>query len=118
MALLIGARLLVAAVPMARWRRTLGSSAPGQPEDAAAARRLAVHVERAAGRLPVTLRCLPRAIALSWLLRRAGIAHHLVIAARPAGQRDAEDALHAWIESDGVIVLGELPGPWLTIATL
>src|SRR5438270_14001919 len=56
-ALLCLARLLVAIVPLRVWRRSIGhldgATAPATlPDEAAAARRLAVHVERAAGRLP------------------------------------------------------------------
>lgn len=63
-------------------------------------------------------KCLPRAIALSRMLRRRGIAHRLVIAARPAGARNGADDLHAWIEMGGTIVLGELPGNWIQVLGL
>lgn len=114
MALLLVARTLVAAAPFARWRGRLGLAGEAGPEAVAAARRWAGHVERAAARLGLPLRCLPRAMALSWLLRRRGIAHRLVIAARPEGEhRESGDALHAWIECGERTVLGELDGPWI-----
>jgi hypothetical protein len=75
--------------------------------------RLARQVERAAARLPFSTKCLPRAMALSWILRRKRIGHVLVFAVRPAGLRDGPDALHAWVEIEGVTVIGDLPGPWL-----
>ena len=116
--LLCLARLLVALVPLRRWRERLGQGAGAEQGDLAAARMLAAHVERAAWRLPFATKCLPRAMALSWLLRRRALAHTVVIAARPAAQRGDQDSLHAWVEIDGRIVLGELPGPWLRLAEL
>jgi hypothetical protein len=116
MLMLCYARLLVAWVPLRRWRDSLGlaSSAKGKPSDSlAAARRLAAHVEWAAVRLPFRMKCLPQAMALSWLLRRKQIGHGLVIAARPASRRDSADALHAWVEVNSERILGDLPGPWV-----
>lgn len=108
--------LLVWLVPLRWWRRTVGpADTPERRGDAAAARRLAAHIERAAWRLPFTIKCLPQAIALSWQLRRRAIEHRLVLAVRPPAMRGSDDALHAWVECDGTIVLGELPGPWLQI---
>ena len=98
MLLLVAARLLVAAVPFRVWRGWLGKpTGPPVSADAAAARRLAGQVERAAWRLPFMVKCLPQAMALSWLLRHAGMTHTLVFAARPPGQRDGSDDLHAWV---------------------
>lgn len=129
---LLGARGLIAFVPFARWRSWLGDPVqppgdiaapsglppseptPGQRE----AGRLARHVDRAAARLPLPLKCLPRAMALSWMLRRRNIAHLLVLAARPGHARGGEDDLHAWVEVNGLIVLGNLPGPWLRLVSL
>jgi hypothetical protein len=110
--------LLVALVPLRWWRHSLGP-APDRAchADPATARRLAAHIERAAWRLPLTVKCLPQAIALSWQLRRRAIAHRVVLAVRPPGLRAGYDTLHAWVECDGRIVLGELPGPWLQLET-
>ena len=87
------------------------------------ARRLAVHVERGAAQLPFATKCLPRAMALGWLLRHAGIAYDLTFAARPRAVRQQtlgghDDTLHAWVEVGGVTVIGALPGPWLAVLTL
>jgi hypothetical protein len=57
-------------------------------------------------------------MALSWMLRRRAIPHRLAMAARPAGQRGGADDLHAWVEASGIIVLGELPGPWIVVESL
>jgi len=69
-------------------------------------------------RLPWGALCLPQAIALSILLKYSDIPHHLVIAIRPAGQRGQADALHAWIDCGGTVVLGALAGPWHELARL
>jgi len=125
---ILRARALIAFVPFGRWRDRLGGmvtadadgpDAGGDPSPLAAeARRLARHVDRAAGRLPLAAKCLPRAIALARMLRRRGIPHVLVIAARPGPLRGGEDDLHAWIAVEGLIVLGNLPGPWACLLTL
>ena len=114
MVLLLAARLLVGAVPFRIWRGWLGGLAQAQNRvDMPGARRLAAQIERGAWRLPVTIKCLPQAMALSWLLQWAGMAHSIIFAVRPPGQRDGRDDLHAWIEVGTEIVLGDLPGPWL-----
>lgn len=123
MLLLCAARLAVGLVPFGWWRATLGriegtQRAGPASQDPAAARRLALHVERAATRLPFATKCLPRAMALAWLLRSAGLGYGLQLAVRPATQRGTIDDLHAWVECGGTIVLGELPGPWIAILTL
>ncbi len=112
--LLLAARLLIAALPFRIWRGWLGGR-PGAARNAdpVAARRFAAQVERAAWRLPFALKCLPQAMALSWLLRGASMPHTLVFAARPPGHRGASDDLHAWVEVAGKVVIGDLPGPWL-----
>jgi len=64
-------------------------------------------------RLPFGTKCLPRAMALSWLLRRKRVVHTVVFAVRPADLRNSPDALHVWLEAGGDKVIGDLPGPWL-----
>jgi len=118
-ALLCLAGLLVAGVPFRVWRCGLGPEEQCDEQlDLAIVRRLAAHVERAAGRLPFTVKCLPQAMALSWQLRRRGAAHRVVFALRPPGQRQAADMLHAWIEYRDRIILGELPGLWVRVLEL
>lgn len=123
MLLLCAARLAVGLIPFGRWRGTLGriDSEPGGtagPGTIPQARRLAAHVERAATRLPFVTKCLPRAMALAWLLQRASLPYCLKLAIRPAARRGTIDDLHAWVESAGAVVIGELPGPWIVILTL
>jgi hypothetical protein len=111
------ARLQVALVPFERWRETLGGVAH-DPADAAEASRLARQVEWAARRLPFATKCLPRAMALSWLLRREHISHAVVIATRPKDSQVADERLHAWVEVGGQRIIGDLPGPWFEILRL
>lgn len=119
MALLILARLLIALVPFRIWRHRLGGTDRSRPDqDPRTARHLAAQVERAAYRLPLATKCLPRAMALSWLLRKRGAAHVLVLAVRGASARRGTSDLHAWVEVSGEILIGDLPGPWLRILEL
>ena len=117
MAVLTTSRIIVAAAPFQWWRGALGLRYCTSDTDAVAetkeARRLASQVERAAARLPFATKCLPRAVALSWLLRRKHIGHSVVFAVRPAELRQSADALHAWVEVAGTTVIGDLPGPWV-----
>ncbi|HXG80459.1 MAG TPA: lasso peptide biosynthesis B2 protein [Sphingomicrobium sp.] len=110
------AQLLVSWIPFKYWRHRLGfrdidGNRPSATQ--ADARRLAADVQWAAKRLPFETKCLPRAMALSWILRRKRIGHTVVIAVRPSEHRQSPDALHAWVEVDGGIMLGDLPGPWV-----
>ena len=111
-AMLARARLTIATLPFERWRKTLGGASlpPGNDQLTA---KLAADVNWAARRVPFKTKCLPRAMALSWMMRKGGLGHTLVLAARPAGWRGTDDNLHAWIEVDGRIILGDLPGPWV-----
>jgi hypothetical protein len=117
MLLLCWARLLVDRISFDRWRGSLGmtleESKPYSGRLLLEARRLAAHVEWAAKRLPFSTKCLPRAMALSWMLRRRDLGHTVVIAVRPNQLRDSPDSLHAWVEMEGVRIIGDLPDPWL-----
>lgn len=115
---LLWAQLLVSTVPFHRWQGSLGCAAPDQLADLAGARRLAADVEWAAKRLPFEIKCLPRAMALSWMLRRRHLVHAVVIAVRPNQLRHSPDALHAWVEVEGERILGDLPDPWIETARL
>ena len=114
MASLCAARLLIATTSFKRWRQTLGAvSDRRELQPSARATRLAAHVEWAAKLLPFASKCLPRAMALSWMLRSRKIGHCVVFAVRPAELRGFDDQLHSWVEISGEIILGELPGPWV-----
>lgn len=112
------ARLIIVAVPLRHWGRWFGQRHRSGQSRSSDVRILARHLQRAAQRLPFESKCLPRAMALGRMLGRRGIAHHMVIGARPAQQRKGTDDLHAWIEVDGTVILGELPGPWAIIHRL
>ena len=115
MAHLCWARLLVGVVPFDRWRQKLGwdSRSEASRDQVATGRALAADIEWAARRLPFPTKCLPRAMALSWMLRRRQVAHAVVFAVRPPDLRGAADDLHAWVETAGEKLIGDLPGPWL-----
>lgn len=114
LAALSWARLTVASMPFKWWRSTLGwSGETGPGPNVDMARCWARHVEWAARLLPITTKCLPRAMALSWILRARRVDHSIVFAVRPKRQRDDRDDLHAWIEVGGEKVIGNLPGPWI-----
>lgn len=115
---LLAARCAIALVPLKAWRGRLGLAGEASDTAIRQARKLAQHVDRAARRLPLAAKCLPRAMALSRMLRARGLPHRMVIAARPAGTRGGADDLHAWVEIAGTIVLGDLPGPWLPVLIL
>lgn len=57
-------------------------------------------------------------MALSRMLKRRRIVHKLAIAVRPATKRQGTDDLHAWVEVEGQVILGDLPGPWVPIHVL
>lgn len=119
MVLLLVARALVGWVPFVRWQARLGLTGEAGAGQLDLARLLAAHVESGAARTGLPLKCLPRAMALSWLLRRRAIGHRVVIAARPrADRKNAHDALHAWVECHGETVLGKLEGPWMEVLNL
>ena len=111
--LLCPAWFLVRYVSFDKWQRSLGFAGTPSSEQAMEARRLAAHIDRAASLLPFPTKCLPRAIALSWMLRRRRIGHAVVIAVRPPPLRESPDALHAWVDVGGNKVVGDLSGPWL-----
>lgn len=115
MLLLSAARFLIKFVKLKLWIKALGHQGLAPAERIEKAIKYARHVNHAARFLPFEVICLPRAMALSFMLRRRSIPHDLVIATRPIGQRTERDRLHAWIECEGQIVIGSLPGPWLQV---
>ena len=117
LAALIVARIIIATIPLARWRRALGRRIDGAalPDPAAtndqlaanlAARRLARAVGRGAARLPGETRCLARALALHAMLRRRRMAATLLLGVRPRSERGSLDDLHAWVLRQGETLIG------------
>ena len=122
MAWLILARLLIAHVPFGRWRQRLGTPVAPQPDDPQlhldanlAQRRLARAVGRAAGRLPGESRCLARAMALHWMLRRGAMGGVLHIGVLPGSDRGSLDDLHAWVARLGEVLIGGDARPHRTL---
>ncbi len=77
---------------------------PGAPPSSAA--RLAWLVEVAGRHSHVSATCLEKAIVLSWLLGRRGLATTLRIG---VARREGTLAAHAWLEHAGQVILGH-PG--------
>ena len=102
-------------LPFNWWRDSLGEvKTVGRiGQSGKEARRLAAHVEWAARLLPFQTKCLPRAVALSWILRSRGIDHFVIFAVRPLELRGSDDQLHSWVEVAGEKILGNLPGDWV-----
>ena len=114
MALLSTARIAVRYLSFERVGRTLGvrcstggaaASARIEAGQLARAQSLARAMARAAHRLPGESRCLPQAIALTWILRFAGIPSRLVIAMHRV-DRMADHGFHAWVECGDLVVIG------------
>jgi len=113
------ARALVRFVPFARWRPMLGASRPYSPPAEPAAtvesglaekvRYCSAAVRRASYRLPASL-CLPQAMAMRWMLARRGIKCAVIVGFLPSNQRGSAHDLHAWVEWNGKIVLGDSGG--------
>lgn len=118
MLLLLLARALVRSARFATWRARLGRSGLASPGQAEVGQRLGRHVERASGRLPGISRCLPQAMALSWMLRSRRVPHTLTLLVRPEQARGGLDDLHAMVRCGDHVVLGNLPGPWIEILVL
>lgn len=99
---------MVKALSLGRLRRLLeatGAVDGGDILAPAAARAIGRRVERAAMRLPVHTKCLPRAITAQWLMSRQGLHARLVIAVH-RHDRSGEHAFHAWVEHGDEIVVG------------
>jgi len=107
------AQIVVEFLPFERWRKRIGGMKEATASNLDSSRRIAAHVDWAARLLPFDTKCLPRAMALSWLLRRKRLGHIVVIAVRPEELRPSRDALHAWVQVGEVKIMGDLAGPWI-----
>lgn len=125
--LLVVARLLVSFVQFGRWRGALGRVVPAAGSSGAATttrepapldRYLSRVVDRVALRLPFEYRCLPRAMALHWMLTRRGRPTTLVIGVLPGPRRGQLDDLHAWVELGGEVLIGSSPEPFAVLLRL
>lgn len=122
-AFLVVARFAVRFIPLRFWRFSLGTmdepaaqdEPSGQDEPAAEgscdlaklrhALMIGRCIDRAGEILPGESRCLPKAVALQWLLRLTGIPSRLVIAFNIT-DRTGKDAYHAWVERGGEMLVG------------
>ena len=113
------ARFVVRFFAFSRWRGSLGRlletsgdqarSSPPPDLDVTSlseARAMARRVERAANRLPGESKCLPKAMALQWMMQRAGLPSRLVIAIHRY-ERANEDTYHAWVEVSREMLIGQ-----------
>ena len=121
---LLLAQLLVEHVPMRRWRRllhtdleplpsagsadrpTANSGGGGQGREADVPRTVAAAVRRVERRCPFRTRCLGRAMAVQWMLRRRGIPSRLVFGVRRGEPPEQALQFHAWLTVGGVCVVG------------
>ena len=103
-------------LPFARVVSLLGTArhAP-TPVDRTLVRRMRWAVEAAARHLPLSLTCLPQALAATWMLQARGFAPrmHYGVAAAEIGGFEA----HAWVELDGIPVVGHRVAPHFTRLT-
>jgi hypothetical protein len=110
---IVFAQLLIRFVSLRRWRASLGQlrgvAAPdaGMPGASSEARARARRAVRAAARLPIHSKCLPRAMALQWMMRDLGQASTLVIAVRRGHREDDPHNFHAWVEQGGEMIIGK-----------
>jgi transglutaminase superfamily protein len=74
------------------------------PRDLAVGQRIGSAVAGVGRRLPGTT-CLVEALAADAMLRRRGVAPAVRFGARPRGRGATPDA-HAWLECDGIVVVG------------
>lgn len=102
---------LVRSVRLSRWRWSLGRLEPANAGSmsgrvhAQRARLVAGAIEEAAQRMPEPPKCLPKAVAMQWLLAAMGLPSRLVIAFH-ATDRDSEHGYHAWVEHGDAMVMG------------
>ena len=109
--LLLVSRLLVDHVRMPWWRRWVDIEAGAEPpavercgDGAAGVGRI---VRKVAPRLPFSTRCLARAMAAHWMLRRRGVASRVALGVRRATPAGGALEYHAWLATaDGVAVIG------------
>jgi len=102
--LLCYAQLLVSVLPYALWSHTLGpirESAPVPSHNIADTNPVQMTgwtVEVAARYLPWGPACLPRAMAMKWMLKRRNIQSDLCIGIHPPALKNVGQAnLHAWL---------------------
>ena len=102
-------RVLLTFLPFERWRALLAprSQTSTEPASLETARQIAWAVQRVSQRLPLSVACLARALAVQQMLGRRRLPSQLRIGVH----RDDQGAFgaHAWVECDGDVLIGALP---------
>lgn len=106
---LVCARIAIVLVPFPWIARRLGNLVPPRRSAASSRERspasdISWAIDRAAATLPVTMVCLPRALAAWQMLQRRGIPARLHFGAMRGSESSVQT--HAWVESDGAEVTG------------
>jgi Transglutaminase-like superfamily len=114
MILLLMARVLIHLVPLRWWRASLGRVGSAahlgvEHGNRLPTRQIVRAVIRATQRLPIEMVCLPRAMAVQWMMRRRGQASALVFGILPERGNGDLHALHAWVEVGTEIIIGDDP---------
>jgi Transglutaminase-like superfamily len=108
--LLLVARLLIRFVPLRLWRSSLGRRHSTEPATVGVAwpsvRSVTRAINRAADRSPIAMVCLPRAMATQWMLGRRGVTARFVVGVAPSAGAGSIHALHAWVEINGRVIVG------------
>lgn len=109
--MLVRARLLIALVPLARWRDEIALTPPDgrAPAPLTARQRDAAMlvtraIDRAARHVPARFVCLPQALAARWMLARRQVPTELFFGTRHAAESDRE--FHAWLKAGKMMVTG------------
>ena len=110
---IIGARLGIRLLSIQRLRSLLAGPAAQNLTSVSAEEtsgRVAWAVSAVASRLPGRTSCLIEALAVEAMLRRRGHECELRLGVPPASAANAGFAAHAWIESEGQVVIGAVSG--------
>jgi len=107
---LVAAKAMLRWVPFERWRGALQHAPEQRLRVTPGERQLAQLVWAVNGvgaRFPERLNCLPRALAMRWMMQRRRWPNtlELGVARDPEGKFEA----HAWLEHDGRVIMGLVP---------
>ena len=111
---ILRAWVMLRLLPFRSIAASLNQPAVGDPAGAIDVRKVRWAVESAARHLPLSLTCLPQAFAASWLLQARG--------GRPClyygvAKTESGFVAHAWVELDGVPVVGHRVADQFTVLT-
>ena len=111
---LLLAHILIRHVALRFWRGSLGRvssalSMHGDERLVESANLVVRSVLSGARHLPFASVCLPRAMAVQWMLRRRGFSSSLIFGIAQGAQGGGLHDLHAWVEAGGKTVIGDNP---------